>query len=250
MTRSTAFKADISKSSNYVSFSLDEVKLIIEQTLQEHTNILLNEIKSLKQEVTDLKQSNIDMVRLLTTGKCFQQVSDNENAFISRRNQLDLNSSIETTSSSDTIVEVQSFSEKSVNNKKHQHTNTTQKHPHKNAHATAKYSGRMQNVIVGTSSADTTEEFSASNRRLWLYVGRCKPNSRPEHIKAYLEKRSPGHTFEVTKLPSLGRNSSYRVEADLELQDVLYTPSHWPKDVLVKRFKFRPENKSNTERPF
>ncbi|KAG5875486.1 hypothetical protein JTB14_019580 [Gonioctena quinquepunctata] len=91
------------------------------------------------------------------------------------------------------------------------------------------------------------DDFGASPRRLWLYVGRCKPSSTPEAIKKYLEKRSPGHEFEVSKLNSMGRNLSYRIEADLELEKTLYTPSHWPMGVIVERFRFRTQNNRDRE---
>lgn len=247
MTRSTGLKTDISNTQKCVNFTLDEVKTIIQQSIQEHSDTLLNEIKSLKQEVTDLRQSNIELVRLLANGKCLNHVSNNEYEFVSK-NISDINSSIESTSSTNTIIQGQSSFQKRVNTKKRQNINSKQNDTHNNVHVKATQSGR-NNLIVGTSS-DAAEEFGASISRLWLYVGRCRPNSKPEDIKSYLQRRSPGHNFEVTKLPSLGRNSSYRVEADKELQDILYSPSHWPKGVFVKRFKFRPENKTDIERPF
>lgn len=209
-------------------------------------------MKSNCQEVSDLKESNIEMVRLLSNPKHMKNFNGITSSYAVIENNLELNASQESISSVDTVIEGKLSPQRKEITKKRQHTNGY--HRHKNVlnktRNSARNSTKNTNVIVGNSQ-DAAAEFTASTSRLWLYVGRCKMDSKPENIKSYLENRSPGHSFEVTKLPSKGRNASYRVEADKELQDILYDPSYWPQGVIVKRFKFkfRSEFKPN-EQPF
>nr|CAI5849305.1 unnamed protein product [Callosobruchus analis] len=98
---------------------------------------------------------------------------------------------------------------------------------------------------MGTSSVNTENGFAGADRRLWIYVGRCKQNSTEAGVGEYLQKKSPGHNFTVVKLNSKGYHHSYRVEADTELKDVLYNGDYWPKGVLVKKFKFLKNKKDH-----
>lgn len=110
---------------------------------------------------------------------------------------------------------------------------------HKQRSIASTYAG-----VVGTKSNTTGQLMS--NSKLWIYVGRCKAESTAEDVKSYLELNSPGHKFEVEKLESKGKNTSYKVEADLSLKEELYSSTYWPVGILIKRFRFQ----TTTKRPF
>lgn len=236
MTRSTTTKAEVSK--NTIIISLEELKDILQKTVKEQTEVLITEIQILKQEITDLRESNIEMVRMLT----------HHPASLLKNNLLESEDLDSSTLSGHTIVETLS---QSVEKEKIVRLDSNySKVPHQQTYSRrgrSRNTERPKKIVLGTGTNEheqkenVADEFGnfASTRRLWIYVGRCKPTSTPEDIKKYLEKRSPGHEFNVTKLNSQGRNSSYRVEADVELENNLYTPSYWPKGVIVKKFQFR-----------
>ncbi|KAK9687885.1 hypothetical protein QE152_g35937 [Popillia japonica] len=81
---------------------------------------------------------------------------------------------------------------------------------------------RSSKAIMGFNSA-AQADFASTDSRLWIYVGRCKPDVTAEQIKSYLEKQSPGYKFDVMKLISKGFNSSFRISADVSLKDVIYS---------------------------
>ena len=97
-------------------------------------------------------------------------------------------------------------------------------------------------MIYGTGEDDAECKFQAGDRKLWLYVGKRNPVTRPEEIKTYLVKNFENYEFEVEKLESKGRFGAFKVSADIELTSELYKPSNWPKKVLVKRFEFKKQN--------
>lgn len=60
------------------------------------------------------------------------------------------------------------------------------------------------------------------------------------HIEAYLKNRLPEHEFTVDELPRRdGAGSvSFKVGANASLEKELHDEAFWPKDVLVRRFRF------------
>lgn len=221
---------EVSKNNITINITIEELKDIISTTVKEHTVALISEIKDLKQQINVLKESNIDMIRLYSSNSTIHNTYDQN--FIDNLNETNL--------SADTIVENESTTIKKKSDKKEYKNKFTERSAG-NRIALAK------KIVIGTGGNEediqsdniADEENFASKRRLWIYVGRCKPTSTPDDIKNYLKRRIPDHGFTITKLDSQGRNLSYKVETDMELENQLYTPSFWPKGVIVKRFQFR-----------
>ncbi|KAG5876533.1 hypothetical protein JTB14_033729 [Gonioctena quinquepunctata] len=240
MARSTA-KTEASKTQIMLTISIDELKVILNEAIKVNSDHLLEKIDELKLEIHQLKESNIDMVKMLANHpQPEMHMNDQNDSFLS----------------GDTVVE--NALQKNVNILLDKNDKTEKSDEQRNSYSAATKRSRKsrdRKVLVGTGMENKTDpnepnefdDFGASPRRLWLYVGRCKPFSTPEAIKKYLEKRSPGHEFDVSKLNSMGRNLSYRIEADLDLEKTLNTPSHWPKGVIVKRFHFRTQNNRDRE---
>ncbi|KAG5864201.1 hypothetical protein JTB14_008834 [Gonioctena quinquepunctata] len=244
MTRSTA-KTEASKTQIMFTISVDELKVILNEAIKVNSDHLLEKIDELKLEIHQLKESNIDMVKMLAK----------HNSIVVQP-EIYTNDQNDSFLSGDTVVENALL--KNVNMLLNKNDKTKKSDEQRNSYSAATKRSRKsrdRQVLVGAGMENKTDpdepnefdDFGASPRRLWLYVGRCKSSSTPEAIKKYLEKRSPGHEFEVSKLNSMGRNLSYRIEADLELEKTLYTPSHWPMGVIVKRFRFRTQNNRDRE---
>lgn len=101
-----------------------------------------------------------------------------------------------------------------------------------------KRNSTSNNTIIGEAINDHSGGFSAAERRLWLYIGRCKPNTEPELVQEFLTKKFKTHKFEITKLESKGNNKAFRVGASIELEHELYDSATWPQGVVIKRYRF------------
>lgn len=92
---------------------------------------------------------------------------------------------------------------------------------------------------MGTSKDTAENELTASPRRIWIHIGRCKQATTEEQVVSYLGKKCPGEKFDVMKLESKGRNAAFRIGAPQNLRDKVYEASFWPESITVKRFFFR-----------
>lgn len=224
-----------------------EIKNIIEEELKHQFSALLNEIVTLKKEVTILKETNIDLINLLTKSSN-EQTSNTKIPNVSNPNLLFM-----TNSSTETVTQVQTT--------KNQKPRANKKNHHKQMPASETTSNKVQNIedkqestnknkkntiVVGTNTfGSEKDEFGSGESLLWLYVGRCRQGTTAESIKSYMQKRSPGYSFEVTELDGAGRNKSFKVGANISLKDELYNSDYWPNGIVVKRFRFRKSNNGN-----
>ncbi|KAG5896568.1 hypothetical protein JTB14_010396 [Gonioctena quinquepunctata] len=54
-----------------LTLSMDELKNILNEALKANSNTLLEEIDKMKQEIRQLKESNIEMVKMLANHPCY-----------------------------------------------------------------------------------------------------------------------------------------------------------------------------------
>lgn len=216
-----------------------DIKNFIKNLLEDHTKVLQEEIHNLRNEITTLKETNIDLIRLLT---------DKNNALDCNKNQSNLNTTVQSVDLNNTVVE-QTRPKPNININKYTGNNKNEiegKKPYdKNIQHTSTYKktnkkrNEKKHIVGANKSENTDDNFGGGEPMLWLYVGRCKPETTTEKIRSYLEKKSPGHEFDVQQLSALGRFKSFRVGGNISLRNVVYDPSYWPNNVLVKRFEFR-----------
>ncbi|KAL3265471.1 hypothetical protein HHI36_009675, partial [Cryptolaemus montrouzieri] len=83
----------------------------------------------------------------------------------------------------------------------------------------------------------TADGFAASNKRIWLYIGRCEKETSVDDVAKYIKDKIPQSEFIIEKLNSKGINSSFKI-GDENLKDELYKSEFWPSGILVKRFRF------------
>lgn len=193
-----------------------EWEKIIKDIIAQETTKLCEKIQSLENEIELLKnsQSNLKLCKCQINSTVEEKIADNEELNISN-------------SSTDTIIDTRQF------------TKILGKHRHKKESISTKNSPkktRKEMEIVGTSKDQGPS--LAADRRLWIYVGRCRQDLAAEEISSYLKSRSPGYHFEVEKLESKGKNSSFKVGASFDLRETLYEPSYWPENIVIKRFRF------------
>lgn len=230
---------DLKDGSVNITLLLEEnVKKLIESTVQRAVSDLHEIIKSLENKVSDLITANNLLTEIITKKSDVQCQT-----CILRENNIhseDLNSTSHTDTSEETVTDVRS---KNITSKQlhiNKKEGVAKEKDKQKSHKTNK-NNRESKVIIGASSIsdiDNKNFFEAPERRLWIYIGRCKSNTTEEQISNYLINKAPGHSFDVSKLNSKGVNASFRVSADVELEEVIYDPHFWPTGIVVKRFKF------------
>ncbi|KAG5862575.1 hypothetical protein JTB14_026742 [Gonioctena quinquepunctata] len=161
--------------------TLEIIKKLLSDELEKQTSKLVEEMSELKNQIQVLKQSNIDMVKLLSSdrGNVARKVSENYQTAITHPTNLD--DSIDSDSSADTVVDVEHRGPPLPKNGKHDEWNTTSyKKPKRNEEAHTKQSRTQgqqfkvsqsslskkesDKIIRGTNPNDEKDEFPQAAR--------------------------------------------------------------------------------------
>lgn len=216
MSYNTRNSKDKMKESNQnVTISIDELKKVIMEAVSQETKQLFNEIKELKNQISELKN---EINRNTVTHKNLNE-ENNLKIF-----------NLEMDTSSETIIEMDHMLKQTAEKPNQQKTEDTK---------TARVQSKWR-TIRGTNEVTDSEEvtLAAAPRMIWLYVGRCDPSTTMEQVQTFLERKCPNNKFEVVKLDSKGKTLAFKVGANQSLENKLYDPFFWPKDIIIKRFKF------------
>lgn len=95
---------------------------------------------------------------------------------------------------------------------------------------------RRNREIVG--GKDTKNGMRAATKKAWLFVGRLHEETTEEDLSSYLTDN--GITGEITceRIEIKGRNKAYKVGMDFENLEKTNEPSFWPKNVLIRTYRF------------
>lgn len=230
----------------------DQTVSTIKSVIKEEVLALLDEINGLRQEIKILKESNIDMVKLLSNKPCTcSNTNNNKNKELEKMSDSsisieNLNTSISDNSDSslETIIpqvtpqdihaekKLSSGSEKTIN-KKNKNVNKNKSHMYERDN---KHTG-VKKKIIGENNEPVSIGFTAANPVFWLYVGKCKSDTTEEDVKKYLQDKIPNRNVSVKKLKSLGSNAAFCVGIEGEREEEFYNPQLWPRGILVRRYK-------------
>lgn len=104
---------------------------------------------------------------------------------------------------------------------------------------------KNRNSII-TGSADEQNSFVAAEKKAWLYVGRANSDTRPEHVRTYLETKFPTHknSFTVQTITNINNdrpvnNISFKVGVNFTLLDEITKSDVWPKKYHRKTIQFQ-----------
>lgn len=235
---------------------------LIENIVKTRTCELINLVSELKNDVKNLRDSNIELVKLLTNNRNFNWNDSNINDGM--HNSLNVtNISCESVDLNKTLIDKKHETEKSDKNKKPQQDDFEYVFKNRKQRRTIMRNKESENnknfnnkVIIGSNSDETNNNtFGAADKQIWIYVGRCKIGTESETINSYLQRKCPGKTFNVESLQSKG-HPSFKIGANPDLEETLYQSSFWPKGILIKRFLFFPSyrrqqtRRTDTDREF
>lgn len=220
----------------------EEFSAIIDNIVKTRISDLQQEISTLKIEVQNIRKSNIDLVKLLTN------IPKNVTLFQNKEENNFCNSSNYSPEYNEKVLEKPLEDKKSVcqaetdNYKnKNKPTHTYKKEIHQ-TRSINKYKNENYTVIGAAIQGDQENQeeditFEGEERKIWLHLDRCKSEVKVEHIKKYLQKKCPRERFIVESLRK-SDNPSFKIGAPQHLEESLFTSSFWPKDVVIRPFKF------------
>lgn len=219
----------------------DEIKRIVNEAVKTAMEKLMNVVKNLEIQVETLVRTNDQLSSKLqekTCENCGNSIASNEILFKSD----DLDPSVSSNSSCDTVVEIEKLTlEEKMNDKNSEYFTEDLRKKNDVYKGVKRNMNNRNSVIIGSNKVNKEDSGCVfeSGTRLWLYVGKCKKETTEEQVLKYLQKMEPGRVFDVTKLVTRGTNTAFRVGADVDLQDKLYNGVFWPSGIVIKRFIFR-----------
>ena len=219
-----------------MNLSKEDLSTLLNGIIITHTKPLLDKIAQLQTEIVYLKQSNIDMVKLLTKNSTVHDLVKPSYSTVVENTTIGadgLDASLDSSCSGDTVVSWTTV-------------NPINKRP-----SDKKSNNKKSKAIIGKGPdhQNEGEVLVAAPKKIWLYVGRIKPTIKPETIKRYLDNKIPNRDFTV-ELVKCDTSAGFKVSADYDLMSTLYTETFWPKNILIKRFDFfrYKKNSRNTYR--
>ncbi|KAJ8918505.1 hypothetical protein NQ315_015210 [Exocentrus adspersus] len=146
--------------------TVEEFKEILHHAIKQHTDELVTEIRILKQEIVNLKESNIDMVRLLTKEPYNHNHDDNSKLNDSANSNTVVKSDIANCSfsSENTIIQKVSRNDGKLNRKNYLEGQSLAKYKHSS-------SQKCRNVVdsrkfvIGTGGQESEDDHHANGRK-------------------------------------------------------------------------------------
>lgn len=209
----------------------DTFATLVKELLEAQFNDFKAKISSLEKEVYSLRQSNTELAKLVSSGSS-QLANVNDNLY---------DYSNDTVLSDDSVFNINVQINRKKNGSKTDSANFTPKYKKQTKERQAFQQNKYDDLDVVGSCCDEKNKdipFTGAARKIWLYVDRCEAGVKPEHVNEYLNRRCPGKNFVVEPVRQNEFRPSFRVGAQPELEPVLRQPTFWPKDIIVRRFKF------------
>ncbi|CAH0550874.1 unnamed protein product [Brassicogethes aeneus] len=117
--------------------------------------------------------------------------------------------------------------------------------PNKNT----KWGALRTTIIKGTAKSEEQDEFQATAKKAWLYIGRAHPSTSEEKLNNYLKKKFPQKMFEVEEIKkhesNTNKNKSFKVNFDFGLLEAVMKPEVWPQNLIVRKYTFRRQGRES-----
>lgn len=248
---------------------------LLSSIIKAETSELRSEISMLRSELQILKDSNVELIKMLS-GATNKNLVDNNAENVRFQTYRDITSktqqhflSQKTTANSDkAAINVPESSnprqmstavftattdvhpcatEKMSNDNKRDESNENASNVNKeqNSWLTVSHIKKgkpPQKSLIGTGkSAPGSAKITGALQRKWMYVGRISGKDvSEEDIMDYLKQIDGHEQFLVKKLDTKGNNSAFSVGAPSNLYDKIFDPDFWPESVSIRHFNVRP----------
>lgn len=147
-------------------------------------------------------------------------------------------------------VEDSQHNKRHIKNVNNENTSTDGKDTHTHTlnvqnnvlHKTLERNQSASNYVIKGTSNTNTGSFAAAARSAWLYVGNVSAEATDKSIKEFLMNMHPNQTFSVDtiekKHENRSKSKSFKVGFDFDILDEMIKPENWPKNVVVRRYRF------------
>ena len=260
------------KSMDVITFlRSDGFKNLISDIVETKVTELRNEINDLKVEVKILKDSNIDLIKLLT-GKqqdCSQIVVPNHITQHMSKNVTFKKSSLPAAEKDKEIAnnfygirtnkqanKTPTYVDAGIENE-NKHTSDSEEEVNDKGKWTDVVKRKLRRHDNGKTSirgksSDTIPGLQAAPKKVYVYAGNFRVNTEEKDLSDYLSLKFPQQEIEISKLPtrSNARSVAFKITADHSLLEELNNSELWPNNILIKRYRFfrgavaRPDDES------
>ena len=84
--------------------------------------------------------------------------------------------------------------------------------------------------------------FSAAEKKAWVYISRCNKGSTVDGLKKYLGHKLPNISTNNYDISIISHDDSkfisFKLGFHFDLQPQIMDSTFWPKNVIIKRFRF------------
>lgn len=241
----------------------DVIKTVFSDIVKSAISELNEKVTKLQEEVTNLRESNVELIHLLTNGESFDK-QNNKNV---TNNKAPVNSwaAVNSKEHSDKIT-----SNKKVKNDKNNIDLQKQNNTHieksedknvtkswiklkdngpENEKSTSNKNSlnyqkkvnppKKQNAVFGTGNKSKSN-LTAVSRISWLYVGRVTPGTGLQGMKQHIDVTFPQNSCVIELLPKWknSKTEAFKIGFDYDLLDEAYNADNWPKNALIKKYTF------------
>lgn len=243
---------------------------LINQAINAAILPLLSEISQLKQEVRDLRQSNIDLIRCVSNApftnfgvnkRVQDQVqqhcpADFTNSNIKTKDQISgplvsddssagkvsklYNASTNKSSSSSLLNNLPKVEDANNNDSK---SLLNKDEIDNDGFTTVARKSRVNRYIRGKNVDSTNAKIKAVNKPFVGYVGNLLPGTSVEEVNSFLALTFPLEYFTTEMLPKRdnAKSVSFKITMDHSISDQFLKAETWPVGILIKKFYFLKE---------
>lgn len=261
-------KSSDSKDSDGCEISLTDllnneiIKSVFSDIINTAIKELYNKVTTLEEEVVLLRESNIELIHLLTNsetinkqnleGKPTTKESTTPTSWPTGNSNIVSTKNLATKSDQTDKVY---FNQQNSNNK------NTARRPQKPQQADLKINGttNKQTNYEGTSKTVSKYEsqrknstriygtgkqsksnLTAVDRKGWIYIGRVTPGTGIQGMREHIDVMFPKQEFIIEKLPKWknGNTEAFKIGFSHDLLDEVYNSDNWPKGSLIKKYTF------------
>lgn len=231
---------------NEKSNLMDEIQTIITSTIKDQISM---EVSQIRQEIVDLKESNKDMIRLLTAAPLH---TTKETITFSDKLKRPSTTQINKISTKHSPLVTVQHATNTINQSKHVVQEQVE-----DGFQEVRSRPRKKKSQIGTSEIPQEDkmenEFEGrtndtnKNKKIWLFISRTKSHVTDEIVKSYISRKTQTEKADISvKLLKTYyqtvNNNCFLVGVDPGLKTVVYDSKFWPKGVAFARFDLNEDN--------
>lgn len=215
----------------------NEFTNIISEIVKRETEMILKEVKELKQEVIILRESNIELINLLTNTKKINECREKDAEVFKSANNT--NKKLENEEVNPKNGNYNKIKESSKDTIKNSNSTVSKWTTIKNREQ--KENNRSQGIVGKGNNKEGP--LKAADKKITLYISRLQPNTTLEDITSFLKNDFPEVICENGQSKYPAHYSSFKITISDSNYNSIMNPDIWPKGIYINRFFRKRYNK-------